>query len=280
MLCKTGRSGKDGEHVLPRWLLDMWPAKSGPFTIFRNGSPVLSRDGRVRSQTSSARFKLPVCQECNAVLNERFEEPAKPLVRRLFNRGPALTHNESQVIGCWFVKTWLLLAHPEVRVSDPGWPLRPWQPVRQALYEWMISGSQIPAGLSAWLMRIDREGPPAAATRHLSLPTVIADGRTIEFQVLQFGLGSIDVSLVYHPMWPIDHPLVAEERAAQLWPPRDASILDVRGLALVRPREMAWLKGPSVHFQPNTYGKVSLHPLSDSTDFITDLGQTIEMIRW
>lgn len=282
VLCGAGRSGKGGEHVLPRWLLDMWPPQSGPFVFFRNGVPVLGRNGRVRTQTSAARFKLPVCPRCNNVLDQRFEKPAKSLVQRLFDVGSDLDPSEVAVVGIWFVKTWLLLGHPKVQVSEPAWKSTSWEPIRPALYTWMTSGSEVPQGLSAWLMRVDREAPPASMPREIPLPRVVADGRTIQFQAFEFGLGSIDVTLVYHPMWEIDHPFVADRRAAQLWPPQSGRGLNVEGLALMRPGNMTWPKRTTIHFAPDTFGRVDLRPLSDSTDFThdRDLSPAIQKIFW
>ncbi len=280
MLCLSDRSGNEGEHVLPRWLLKMWPAESGPFTLFRNSEPVLRRDGGIRTQASAVRFKLPVCRACNSELDQRFEKPAKPLIRRIFNAGPPLDPSEVEIVGRWFVKTWLLLAHPQVRASDPGHELTPWQPFQQNLYGWMVSGSEPPAGLSAWATKIDRKAAQATETCHLALPTVVADGSTIEFRVRRFGLAWLDVSLVYHPLWAIDHPLEAQGQAVRLWPPHHTSGLDVGRLPLVRDREMAWLSGPTVHFRPHTHGKVELPALSVSTDFVAELGQTIHMVVW
>jgi hypothetical protein len=104
VFCNTGRSGRKGEHVLPRWLLKMWSAESGPFTLFRDGEPVRKRDGQVRTETSATRFSLPVCSECNGVLEERFEAPAKPLMRQLLTTDdPVLGQSEAKVVGQWFV---------------------------------------------------------------------------------------------------------------------------------------------------------------------------------
>ena len=266
--------------MLPNWLLGMWPSASGPFTLYRNGEPVLRRDGSVQTQTSAARFKLPMCRACNGVLDQRFERPAKPLIRRIFNAGPALDPSEAELVGRWFVKTWLLLARPELQVSDPGYEPTPWVPLEPSLYEWMTvePPTPTPTGLSAWLVKIDREGRPAAATRHIALPTVVADGSTVQFRAFRFGLGWLDVSLVHHPLWAISHPLEAEGRAARLWPPSPTTGLEVGGLPLVGDREMSWLTGPTVHFQPDTYGKIELPPLSATTDFMTDLEQAVQMV--
>jgi hypothetical protein len=76
-------SSKIGEHVLPRWLLERFSESEGPYTLLRNGQPVLTKRGDPRTQASIGSITLPVCETCNAMLNRRFEEPAKDVVRRL-----------------------------------------------------------------------------------------------------------------------------------------------------------------------------------------------------
>jgi hypothetical protein len=43
--------------------------------------------------------------------------------------------------------------------------------------------------------------------------SAIADGRTIQFRARCAGVLFLDVSLVYHPGWEIEHPLKAADRA-------------------------------------------------------------------
>jgi len=44
---------------------------------------------------------------------------------------------------------------------------------------------------------------------------------------------------------------------------------------------MAWLKGPTIHLQPNVYGKMEIPALSPSTDFLSDLGPNfIQVLKW
>lgn len=265
MLCRSGRSGRAGEHVLPTWLLDdLWPVADGPYTTHRDGHAITKRDGYVRSQTSSARFKLPMCPACNGVLNERFEVPAKPLIRRMLIDNEAVENADAEIVGLWFVKTWLLLTHPELLSSDPGWPSRPWEPLDPSLHDWMINAGQPPLFVSSWLIKVDR-AKMAVATRHIPLPTVVVDGQTLDFRVLQFGLGSVEIHLAHHPGWSIDHPLEAEGRALRLWPPGGAR-LDLAGLPAVPGNEVRWLKGPTLHFEPKAYWATKRPPLTVSTD--------------
>lgn len=202
-LCTSGRSGKDGEHVLPNWLLGMWPSASGPFTLYRNGEPVLRRDGSVRTQTSAARFKLPMCRACNGVLDQRFERPAKPLIERIFNAGPALDPSEAELVGRWFVKTWLLLARPELHVSDPGYEPTPCVPLEPSLYEWMtVEPPTLKVGEGMILLRFP-------GRQHRYLPSCGGVGKALVFAPCfelvpssgeRFDLGAGEPFNVGHPV--------------------------------------------------------------------------------
>lgn len=287
VLCRSGVSSSGGEHVLPRWLLKEWPDHSGPFTVYVNEEPVRKRDGQVREHASAVRFKLPMCPACNGILNKRFETAAKPLIRRIVpmvseqTEGEVvLTPSEVKVVARWFVKTWLLLAHPAMESSHQGFKRKPWDPYQPHLYEWMTSGAEMPAGLSAWLMKVDRELPRATETRHVPLPTVVADGETIPFQAASSGLGSLEVSVVYHPGWAIEHPLVSEGRAARLWPPPTSQQVDVGAMPLTRSGEMAWLKGSTVYLHQAASENAQLPPLSETIDLMSLLGSAVKMVTW
>lgn len=266
VLCRSDHSGRSGEHVLPAWLLnDLWPSADGPYTTFRGGRAVTKRNGEVRTQTSSGRFKLPTCSACNGILNDRFERSAKAHILELFNDNAPVEARDGRVVGLWFVKTWLLLTHPELVSSDPGWPIRLWKPLDQSLYGWMTHGEAPPCDISAWLLKVDRTSV-APSTRHIPLPTVKADGRTYQCRVIQFGLGRSEVHLVHHPGWSIDHPLEAEQRAFRIWPPSHAR-LDPAELPAVPENDTRWLRGPTLFYSPNTFSRQKRSPLSVSTTF-------------
>ncbi len=59
----SGLSGRDGEHILPSWPPQMWPAESGPFSLYRNGEPVLGvseSSGRNTTVSSQSRPVRPL----------------------------------------------------------------------------------------------------------------------------------------------------------------------------------------------------------------------------
>lgn len=241
VLCLNRPSSPKGEHVLPRWLLKMFPSSEGPYSSYVNGEPVRKRDGSPRMDKSLNRITAPMCSSCNGLLDTRFEKPGKPLVRRLFERDANVVFSPAEVrtLGLWFVKTWLLTAHPRAIDSQEGIPSLAWNPVECELCSWMIRDQAPPPGLSVWILRRAEEHGDQPETRYVPLPTVVADGREIEFQVMRAGIRFLDVSLVYHPEWEIEHPLEDEGRALRLWPPKAALAIDFSTLPEIDTREFA-----------------------------------------
>ena len=274
-------SSRSGEHVLPTWLLKMFDPADGPYRTYMDGIPKLDRVGRHREHSSALRVKVPMCERHNAALDQRFEVSAKPVIRRIFesNGGLTLSPADACTVGTWFVKTWLLLAHGRARPSHPEFIPSPWTPVGADLYGWMPSGGPVPDGLSLWLTRTSRKPSGRTTPRRIPLPTVRADGAEIEFQVFRFGLRSIEISLVYHPGWAIDHPLEREGRAACLWPLRTGGPIDLSALSPVGQEDTNWLKGPTVGFAPGAYPHAVLPPLSETTRFQPRPG-LIELVAW
>jgi hypothetical protein len=267
VLCRRRPSSPTGEHVWPRWLLKMF--RPGEYTWSISGEPVLKRNGAPRIHTSVGAVKLPMCETCNnKALEPRFEQSAKPLIRKLLDRDGNVHFGESQTrsLTLWFLKTWLLLAHPEARESDPDVKPARWDLAGDDLYSWLVINKRPPAGFSIWVSKQAEEASEPAATRHIPLPTIVADGREIQFKVKRAGVQFLDVSLVYHPGWEIEHPLEAEGRALRLWPREADTGADFASVLPVHPKETAWLKGPRLHFVPGAYGSADLPPLSPSFD--------------
>ena len=93
--------------------------------------------------------------------------------------------------------------------------------------------------------------PGDGPTRHIPLPTVVADGRKIEFRVKRAGLRSLDVSLLYHPGWEIAHPLEADGRALRLWPREvDSGVADSASLQPVHPQGYGLGRGANDSLRP------------------------------
>ena len=84
VLCRARPSSPTGEHVWPRWLLlEMFRPVDGPYSWWISGTQVVRRDGLPREHASVGGVKLPVCVECNSILDRRFEKSAKRPVRLL-----------------------------------------------------------------------------------------------------------------------------------------------------------------------------------------------------
>jgi len=116
--------------------------------------------------------------------------------------------------------------------------------------------------------------------QHIPLPTVIADGRTIQFRAKRAGVLFLDVSLVYHPGWEIEHPLEAAGRALRLWPRAADAEAGFASLPPVHSKDMGWLKGPTLDFLPGALGSADLPPLSSSFDPMGLLPQFISGGGW
>jgi hypothetical protein len=123
VLCPNPSAGV-GEHVWPAWLIGDFHGE-GPFHTEKSGTPYKKRDN-----TTVAKFAalpsvhVPMCANCNARLNTKVEEPAKPVVRRVLPRSsthawPTLTADEAAALGRWFLKVGLLLSHPEAVDDNP-----------------------------------------------------------------------------------------------------------------------------------------------------------------
>jgi hypothetical protein len=268
--------------VLPLWLKsELWPQKKGEYRSWVNGEPVRNRLGQPRKDDSWG-IKLPACDACNRILNQRFEQPAKRHIRDLMaqNGNAILGGADAMDVALWFLKTWLLWAHPAARVSVPRIAPPRWDGVGDDLYTWIVTDQLPPAGLSIWVTKRREEETEDAATRHIPLPTVVADGRRIEFRVKRASLRWLDVSLVYHPGWEIDHPLEADGRALRLWPRESDTGADFASLPPVHPRDTVWLEGPTIHFATGAFGRGDLPPLSPSFNPM-DLGpEFISRIGW
>jgi hypothetical protein len=130
VLCRVRTSSPTGEHVWPLWLLKAFPAGKG-YTWWINGKQLLNREGQPREQEAVDKVKLPVCIECNNILSRRFEQPAKPCIRSLLDRNGNVVFDggDGMTVALWFLKTWLLLAHPAARESDPD--------VTPARWDWL-----------------------------------------------------------------------------------------------------------------------------------------------
>jgi hypothetical protein len=138
------------------------------------------------------RVKLPACQACNYVLAKRFEEPTKAILRKLFacDGTMGLSASGTHDVALWFMKTWLLLSHPDVVYSDARIDVHAvrWDsPAPADFYEWMVEDRPPPPGLSLWIYRpMANDESTADSASVIPLPVVEADGRTVDYAWLPF----------------------------------------------------------------------------------------------
>lgn len=256
-LCENAPSTPAGEHVLPAHLLrERFPRSQGPYTT-------TSLSGSTTDEKFDA-VKLACCQRCNDRLNQRFEGlKAQPALRLITQDEPGLDAEETRLAALWFVKTWSLLSHPrtEYQASTPAPTVR-WHGVPQSVWSWTVQDEDPPAGLSAWAFWHQQDGDreatrPTAPT--LGLPRVIVDGWEQQFYVHDLTLECINVSVVWHPGWPIEHPAAAAGEVLQLWPLAPGAIID--RLPMLDHRPIRWATGPVLRFRPGVYDD-TLPPLS------------------
>lgn len=257
-ICESALSTPTGEHVLPAHLLrERFPRSLGPYTT-------TSLSGSTKDEKFDA-VKLPCCQDCNDRLNQRFENlKAQPALRLLSQDEPSLDAEQTRLAALWFLKTWPLLSHPrtEYQAATPPPTVR-WHGVPQSVWSWTVHDEDPAAGLSAWIFRHrqegGRDGPLPTAAPRLELPHVIADGMDRPFYVHDLTLERVNVSVVWHPGWPIEHAAAAAGEVLQLWPLAAGTTID--RLPDLDHRPVRWVTGPVLRFLPGAYND-TLPPLT------------------
>ena len=206
-----------------------------------------------------------MCSDHNGLLDQRFEHTAKPVIRQLLDAKGSIVLNaaDAEVAGVWYLKTWLLLAHPQVVWTQPGWSAPPWEPVPVDLYSWMVNGQPPPGGLSVWAFKQSTDEVPDDETRRIFLPAIVVDGTRTKFQAFRFALDGVEVHLVFHPGWEMDHPLERDDSAIKLWPPSPGEPADFAALRVVKRDEFRWADGPTFVFWPGK-SPSELPPLSET----------------
>lgn len=93
VFCGKEPQGKNAEHVIPQWLMEMTGKKSRPCFL---GSML---NGKSIAFTA---FKFPACEECNSEFG-RMEAAVKPLIVKVLD-GQSLTAPEISLLLDWFDK--------------------------------------------------------------------------------------------------------------------------------------------------------------------------------
>ena len=97
-----------------------------------------------------------------------------------------------------------------------------------------------PDGFTVYVSRRDplSHVPWTGPVHRIELPSYVMDGyRKVRFMKREVGIFGVDAAILWHRGWPIEHPLVAEGRAAMLWPNPEA--IDFTHLGEVREGEVS-----------------------------------------
>ncbi|GAA1493140.1 hypothetical protein GCM10009627_14860 [Curtobacterium herbarum] len=174
---------------------------------------------------------VPACVACNNALGTYLEEPAKNLVRRILGHTDShddllISADDSDALARWLLKVGLLSYLPERRFDLPAMNEDSDVPVlsrvRGDWLSWMTVGSPPPDSFSVYITRRELDGsdpdPEPGDQQWIPLPHPVVDGKDLDFMLRAFGFRGVNVTIVWHPGWPIDHPQVTDGRAVQLWP--------------------------------------------------------------
>ncbi|MDZ5622046.1 hypothetical protein SFC88_14455 [Nocardioides sp. HM23] len=263
-----------GEHVISHWFIKLF-AGQGPFTSEKDGAPYLNRRGEVALQGSLPGVHIPMCSDCNNKLSQTIEADAKPVIERLLpwsseHSWPTIDGAEAMALTKWLLKVGLLWAHPRSHHDQPQVRRDPnmarLEFVEPEWVAWMRTGDDPPEGFSVYVARrsplADHAEWPDNKRERIALPSrVVVGHQQLRFMTRNFGIRGLDVTIVWHPGWPIVHPLVAEGRAAAIWP--DPQPVAFSGLRDVHPKEVTFfMSGVMVATNEDEYSRgAPLHPL-------------------
>lgn len=225
VLCPAPSRGV-GEHVWSKWFIKDHQGE-GPFTIEKDGVLYRKRNGGATWPDLQG-VHVPMCEACNSRLNRTIEEPAKEIVRQFLPTSEEYTWPSVRAAGVgalarWFLKVGLLKAHPRARHDCPqvhrDTDHRRDDRAEPELLDWMRNDSS-PNGFSVFALRrgIRGQEPSNEEKRVIFLPHITIGTKDLHYMTWTIGIRDLEVSIVWHPGWPIVHPLVEEGRVAKLWP--------------------------------------------------------------
>lgn len=224
-------SSRRGEHALPHAALRrLFPSGDGPFTTSKNGTDL-------REDESVDRPKVPCCddstnpsgQGCNAKLARRFEDGAQSLSLDLWEAafrsscqsGEALSVDEVHPAGRWFLKSLLLLFHPERiewfdRIQDPERRLSD----APTLWRWMVD-DQLPEpdDVHLWVTAAP-EDDPIEVDRGLFAWEEPGLGQ-VQQRLIELEIAGLRFTLLYHVGANLRLP---ESPGVQFWPASGSAI--------------------------------------------------------
>ena len=274
VLCPQPSAGV-GEHVISSWFQRDFHGDA-PFKSESAGRAYLNRDGHIAAQQNLPGTHVPMCSDCNGRLNTNIEDPAKPVIRKLLPQSanhvwPTISADEAAAVGRWLLKVGLLWFHPEAHHDQPqvqqDGDLPRFKYMEPEWLAWMREGTDPPADFtvfatrrSLWAEALAWPGP----TRHIELPRLIRVGdRELRFMSREVGIRGLDAVIVWHPGWPIAHPLVTEGKATVLWP--NPAAIGFTALGEVHPGEFRFdIFTPSQETTEDNYRRwTAAHPLTE-----------------
>jgi hypothetical protein len=137
----------------------------------------------------------------------------------------------------------LLWAHPEADDDNPqvlrGPDIGKFSFLESDWLDWMRDGRDPPGGFTVYVWRRDPLSgfvQWTGAVHSIELPmSGTVDGRDVRYMKREVGIRGLDATVLWHPGFPVEHPLVASGRAAVLWP--DPAAIDFAALGEVRDGE-------------------------------------------
>ncbi|SEL27233.1 hypothetical protein [Nitrosovibrio tenuis] len=116
----------NNEHILPRWLLKRYNLYSRQITL-----PNLTG-------YNYGQYVIPCCQNCNALLGRKIEEP----LRKLVSEGSAAVNEYVRKEGPWLIFLWQCLIFLKTHLKDKNLPLnrdrRSGNEMIGEIYEWKL----------------------------------------------------------------------------------------------------------------------------------------------
>lgn len=219
-ICGLRKASRAGEHVWPKWFLKLMDTTgTPPHRWALNGITLENSEGKPIQLQQQTRVLLPVCQECNNALNDRFEQPAFDAISQLStNRWKGqLSSSEWRNVGMWWAKVGLMLGHEAARYDHKVLNERALRFSNKAPdYTWMVNNTPAPSDLSVFIHHTSME--PGDTESVLDLPRHIerSDGSTGLSHLYQILIPDICISVVSHPGMTIKHPLVERGDAWEL----------------------------------------------------------------
>ncbi len=273
-----------GEHVWPSWLIKEFHDE-GPFTVAKGGTAYPKRNGAPAVASALQSVHVPMCQECNVRLSRSIEEPAKTVIRKILpmsdaHSWPRISASEAESLARWFLKVALLLRHPEAVHDSPQVQRDPayrrLDHLEREWLDWMKAEVAPPPSFSVFLNRRTIKGDPPweGDELRLYLPDVTVGSKDLHYQTWGAGIRGLDATVVWHPHWPILHPLVEEGRAVRVWP--DPTPVDLATLPEVHLSEFKFFPGGgSVLFRDvdEMHESVEKQPLQVRAVYGTEPGQ-------